>query len=419
MKLYRQIQPFLLCYLYSVLFFVSCAPQIEMVSLGINEEYAIERMRLLHLHPEFTGESYLWTMKDSLGNDSVISTERDLFFVASKVGTYYIRLNIIDNTDPVEHNVKVVVWQEQVAYSRYITKVYEYRPAPGQFVNLLPEYKEGDTEESMCDKVLECIGDKNDVLISLGGYGGYVTFGFDHTVVNAPGEMDFKILGNSFYAEANPNPNAPESGGSSEPGIVMVALDRNGNGLPDDEWYELAGSEYHKPETAHNYTITYYRTPADHVATPIPQTPITDTSYIAWIASDGSTGYIEKNSYHRQEYFPQWIDSDEITFSGTRLAHNAIDESGIGSYYVLYAYDWGYADNFSAIDRLSNDENTNADPNANHFKISHAIDMDGQPIHLKYIDFVKVQVGVNSKSGWLGEVSTEVLGFYDYNMKKQ
>jgi hypothetical protein len=25
---------------------------------------------------------------------------------------------------------------------------------------------------------------------------------------------------------------------------------------------------------------------------------------------------------------------------------------------------------------------------------------------------------VNAKSGWLGEVSTEVFGFYDYNMKK-
>ena len=37
---------------------------------------------------------------------------------------------------------------------------------------------------------------------------------------------------------------------------------------------------------------------------------------------------------------------------------------------------------------------------------------------MDYIDFVKVQVGVNTKSGWLGEVSTEVFGFYDYNMKK-
>jgi hypothetical protein len=81
-------------------------------------------------------------------------------------------------------------------------------------------------------------------------------------------------------------------------------------------------------------------------------------------------------------------------------------------------YDWGYADNFSPIDRLSGDDNANADANANHFKISNAIDFECQPVDLKFIDFVKVQVGVNAKSGWLGEISTEVFGFYDYNMKK-
>jgi hypothetical protein len=29
-----------------------------------------------------------------------------------------------------------------------------------------------------------------------------------------------------------------------------------------------------------------------------------------------------------------------------------------------------------------------------------------------------VQCAVNAKSGWLGELSTEVCGFYDYNLKK-
>ena len=331
------------CAFISVL--LSCEPEIEMVSLGINEEYAIERMRMLKLHPEFPGEAYVWSMKDSSGNDSVISNERDLFFVKKDPGTYNVKLNIIDKKDPVEHFVKIVVWNEDVAYSRYITEVFDYRPAPGQFINQLPKYVNGDDEESMRQKVLECIADKNDVLISLGGYGGYVTFGFDHTVVNVPGQMDFKILGNSFYAAANPNPSAPESGGSSEPGIIMVAIDRNGNGVPDDEWYELAGSEYYKPETAHDYSITYYRTPASHISTPKPETPITDTTYILWEASDGATGYIEKNAYHSQDYFPKWITENEMTFKGTRLAPNAIDESGVGNYYVLYAYDWGYADN--------------------------------------------------------------------------
>ena len=46
------------------------------------------------------------------------------------------------------------------------------------------------------------------------------------------------------------------------------------------------------------------------------------------------------------------------------------------------------------------------------------MDFECEPIDMKFIDFVKVQVGVNTKSGWLGEVSTEVFGFYDYNLKK-
>jgi hypothetical protein len=70
------------------------------------------------------------------------------------------------------------------------------------------------------------------------------------------------------------------------------------------------------------------------------------------------------------------------------------------------------------VDRLTGDANAGAAANANHFKISNAIDFECKPVHLDFIDFVKVQVGVNAKSGWLGEISTEVFGFYDYNMKK-
>ena len=383
----------------------ACEPKIEMVSLGINEEYAIERMRVLCLHPEFPGEAYAWSMKDCNGNDSIISNDRDLYFVKKDAGVYNVKLNIIDDTDPVEHEIKITVWNEQVAYSRYITEVYEYRPAPGQFVNELPKYKEGDTEESMLKKVLECICDKNDVLISLGGYGGYVTFGFDHTVVNVPGEMDFKIMGNSFYAEANPNPNAPESGGSAEPGIVMVSIDKNGNGVPDDEWYELAGSEYYKPGTLHNYSVTYYRTSDNHTATPIPQSPITDSSYILWEANDGTTGYIEKNSYHRQDYFPKWINNEQMTFSGTRLASNGVDESGTGSYYVLYAYDWGYADN-----------HPNEVEDKSCFNIDWAVDKNGNHVQLDGVDFIRVFTGVNQSCGWLGETSTEICRAEDLHI---
>ena len=43
---------------------------------------------------------------------------------------------------------------------------------------------------------------------------------------------------------------------------------------------------------------------------------------------------------------------------------------------------------------------------------------DFTPIDLQYIDFIKVQTGVNSKAGWLGEVSTEVSGFEDLNISR-
>lgn len=35
--------------------------------------------------------------------------------------------------------------------------------------------------------------------------------------------------------------------------------DVNGDGLPNDEWYELKGSEYGKPETIQDYAVTYFR----------------------------------------------------------------------------------------------------------------------------------------------------------------
>lgn len=52
----------------------------------------------------------------------------------------------------------------------------------------MPRYEKGNSYQDMLEKVEDAISGTNDVLISLGGYGGYVTFGFDHTVMNRPGK---------------------------------------------------------------------------------------------------------------------------------------------------------------------------------------------------------------------------------------
>ena len=230
-------------------------------------------------------------------------------------------------------------------------------------------------------------------MISLGGYGGYVTFGFDHTVINVPGEYDFRIWGNAFYELLQPD----RKGGSAEPGIVCVSYDVNCNGIPDDPWYELAGSEYYKPGTGHGYTITYSRPDPSHTPVEDDDGYLEDLVYIPWRDSRGDSGYIAKNIFHPQSYYPLWIDDDELTFTGSILAPNGTDTSGTGRYYVLYAYDYGYVDNHP---------NDYADLNS--FDISWAVDDKGNPVDLPGVDFIRVYTGVNQYCGWLGETSTEI-----------
>lgn len=301
--------------------------------------------------------------------------------------------------------------------SPYITKVLEYRPAPGQFVNTMPIYKTGDTDEIMKQKVLKYIGNGMTSPITLGGYGGYVTVGFDHTIENKPGLRDFRVLGNATDA-AGPSVVVRAEGGGCEPGIIQVAYDKNKNGLPDaDEWYEIAGSGHRAPEQESwyekakkagndmnlykNYQITYYRPRKE------PVTEEEKAHYIHWTDNQGKEDYRRKNPYHSQSYFPQWIMEDELTFQGTCLPQNSVNEGKDGQdYFVLYRYRYGYADN-----GLNDDE-------ASVIDIDWAVDADGKPANLPGVDFIRIYTGVNQENGWIGECSTEVCGIVDLHVLK-
>jgi hypothetical protein len=100
-----------------------------------------------------------------------------------------------------------------------------------------------------------------------------------------------------------------------------------------------------------------------------------------------------------------WIDDDELTFTGTLLPQNGVDESGFGSYYVLYSYPWGYADNHPN-DSLA----------LNSFDIGWAVDRDGNPVNLPGADFIRVYTGVNQYCGWVGETSTEISRAQDLHI---
>ena len=356
------------------------------------------------------GITYQWQVA---GKPELQGRDARFVFTGESAGEYRITATAtaekLGRQITITHEFAVTVYEAGVFYRAKSgtskadwNKVYEYTPAPGQFINELktggfdgtqttPEAAIAYAEARMSEK--DSKGNPNPIWVSLGGFGGYIVVGFDHSIDNS-GDYDLGILGNSFS-------------GSSEPGIVWVMQDENGNGLPDDTWYELAGSETGKAETIQDYAVTYYR-------------PSGAGMPVQWSDNLGNSGEIDYlKQFHRQDYYyPLWIEADSYTLRGTCLKARNYDASNNGTYWVNAEYDWGYADNFSPIDRLSKNDNADASANANHFKISNAIDFECQPIHLEYIDFVKVQVGVNAKSGWLGEVSTEVFGFYDYNMKK-
>ena len=177
--------------------------------------------------------------------------------------------------------------------------------------------------------------------------------------------------------------------------------DENGNGLPDDTWYELKGSEYGKSGTWQDYAVTYYR-------------PEDDDAAVRWEDNRGKSGTIDRVKYHLQpSYYPAWVDAASYTLRGTRLeARNYFDEQK--GEWVNPPYEWGYADNFSSIDRLAGEG-----PDANRFRIADAVQADGTPAELAYIDFVKIQTGVLAQSGDLGETSTEVFSVRDLNFNAE
>lgn len=255
----------------------------------------------------------------------------------------------------------------------YIAAVDEYVPAPGQFINTLPLYEEGDDARSMADKCTEALALDAGGVVSLGGFGGYLTFHFDGPVRNITCSADFMIFGNA-------------NASSSEPGIVQVSIDLNGNGHPDDKWYELAGSADTDSigKLHYGYQISY---------------SVDSLKATPWKDNIGRSGYIPRNSFHRQEYFPLWLPSP-LSFTGTLLPPNGFDQSGTGTYWITNPLRYGYVDNVPK----SNSEGCS-------FDLDWAVDpITRQPVHLSHADFIRVYSAQNQVCGWLGETSTEICG---------
>lgn len=352
--------------------------------------------RTLYLRPvteTAADAAYEWSLDGEAVPAEALAENGALFpFTPDAQGGYEVSVTVTDASGACgTAAVRVVCCAEEGTYRRAATassqsrpdRIYEYTAAPGQFIN---EPRSGFDDVATPEAAAQYAAARLDeeLYVSLGAWGGYIVAGFDHSIGRGTGG-EFSVSGNMFD-------------GSSEPGIVWVMQDTNGNGLPDDEWYELKGSESGKEGTLTDYAVTYYRPSAAGMA-------------VRWRDNRGGEGEVPRNTFHRHDfYYPQWIEADSYTLYGTRLAPNTHTDPQTGNI-VNAAYGWGYADNRGSDCEAGG--NTDAAAAKCFFDISNAVNADGTAAELQYIDFIKVQTGVNHFTAALGEVSTEVLGFAD------
>ena len=307
-------------------------------------------------------------------------------FTAAEQGTHKVVLT--DEVTGQQQEFNIYVCPPAGTYRRssqgqaMVDRVYEYMPAPGHQVNGYTitgkSYPDDCTHEQACDSVLAHFSRKWSV--SLGGQGGYLIAGFDHSVPN--GNLSGNQSGYDLCIKGNP------FSYQSEPGIIWVSQDVNGDGLPNDQWFELAGSEYGSDNHSTEYAITYFR-------------PERKKSAIGWRDSNNDTGYIPYMSYWNPSayYWQPWqMGTSEMTFYGSRLRDRSTYDKGISD---IPPYDWGYVDNLGdLIDGPAG--------KMGYYRISDARTWDGQPANLEYIDFVKIQTAQTGSTPNLGEISTEV-----------
>ena len=295
--------------------------------------------------------------------------------------TYVVKVTAKDGDKTATATVNVdcvapegTYFREPKATSNYISNhCYEFIPAPGQFIR----FNQNQTAEDARMTVQTTLdnGGGTSWMVSLGAWGGYMILGFDHSVKDdGKGEADFDMVGNplgKYWCEC---------------GVVWVSQDENGNGIPDDTWYELKGSETGKPGITQRYALKYYR-------------PTAEKQDVLSIDNDGNLSFLARNAYHPDSgYFPWFMKEEYYILTGTCLG----DQFKTEGIETNWGFDWGYVDNIN-------------DPSG--FRIENAIQQDGSPANLKYIDFVKVHTAQMGQGAAVGEVSTESSAAMDLRLK--
>ena len=299
-----------------------------------------------------------------------------------------------------------------VLASPFATRVLDYTPAPGQFVN---DTNFSDPAAALGPPVGGgTLAADNTKLVTLGGFGGSITLGFDHPLRNQPPSaanplgLDLIVFGNAFLVGANPNRRWAEAG------VIEISRDDNGNGLADDRWYVIPGSHLPAVPSAARATVTY--SDANLALPPTNK---------AWVPADraGQTWTVTAFA------LPLSVFTGPVVVNPLGLSASVFGIAGYADCSPTLVLGDLDGDNLADDPSIPPDRfyTRPSDPSSptptpgsgggDALDFAWAIDADtGAPANLDRVDFVRVTSAVDAVRGLFGEASVELGGIAEVRL---
>ncbi len=283
------------------------------------------------------------------------------------------------------------------------TTIIEFDPAPGQWVND-PAFN--DPQRALGWPAGTDPNDPGQLSsVSLGGFGGSLTVGFDHRVMDDaanPFGMDAIVFSNALWVAGDPSRHWAECA------TIEISRDDNGNGLADDAWYLIPGSHIGTPAHPAQYEIHTWDDDLTDATWP-PLDPPADTT---WIPPDRSGVWTTAGWRLPATIFEAMVVENPLGGTG---------DEGIWGY-ADYAPTMGLPAGATPEDFYTRPDNpfvvgiTPGTGGGDAFDIAWAVDPQSwQPAALDGFDFIRLATAVNEVFILppLGEFSSEIDAVVD------
>lgn len=285
------------------------------------------------------------------------------------------------------------------AGGQFAARVLAFEPAPGQFVQNGvyndPSRALGPPPSGTGFFGGLLVAD-NSKTVSLGGFGGTITLGFDRPVWrnrhNRFG-VDAIVYGNGFYV-------GDLARRYVEPGVIEISRDDNQNGVADDAWYVVRGSHLSPPIA--RTVKTYDAASLNPLHVPAGRTGVWSVSAFALPGAAFPLSSVLVASGSGEAAYG-YADLSPTVRLGDTDADDVVDDASITP--------------LAFYTRADDPRAVGISPGAgggSGFAIADAVDAaTGAPAGLDRFDFIRITTGLDRVDALLGESSTELSAVAD------